>query len=297
MVNNFDSNHITISLARKLIADQFPEYAHLNITNVEKQGHDNRTFRLGEDMLIRLSTEESYALKVPKEQELLPKLAPFLTVSIPSPIKMGVRSKDYPYPFSIYKWLKGVSINLLRLDDHCLERLASDLAKFLNELEGIDHVEGPAPGQHNWWRGDHPSVYDQGAREQITKLSNLIDSNKAIQLWEKACKTRWNKQPVWIHGDFAIGNMLMEDGKLSAVIDFGGISLGDPACDLVIAWTFLYGKARDIFIKNMNLDEDTWLRAKAWALWKSTFELCQLNNDSHSEFEINKKIIETVLHE
>lgn len=295
MENRFSPNDITIDLAEKLILDQFPEFAHLNITEVEKQGHDNRTYRLGENMLIRMPTAESYALKVPKEQVLLPKIAPCLSVNIPSPIKMGTPSQDYPYHFSIYKWLKGVSINLLTLDDDCLEQLAFDLAKFLNELEGIHHIEGPLPGQHNWWRGDHPSVYDQGAREQIAQLFNTIDSNKAIQLWEEACQTHWNKHLVWIHGDFSIGNMLIQDKKLSAVIDFGGMCLGDPACDLVIAWTFLHGRARDIFIKNMNLDEDTWLRAKAWALWKSTFELCEMNDRNHPEFEIHKKIIETVL--
>ena len=149
-----ESFNITPDLARELIAEQFPEYAHLPITSVEKQGHDNRTYRLGQDMLIRMPTAESYALKVPKEQSLLPKLAPHLTVSIPAPIKMGNASPRYPYPFSIYQWLEGVSINLLVLDNECLEKLASDLARFLKELQGINNVEGPAPGQHNWWRGD-----------------------------------------------------------------------------------------------------------------------------------------------
>jgi aminoglycoside phosphotransferase (APT) family kinase protein len=214
------------------------------------------------------------------------------------PIKMGKLSEVYPYPFSIYKWLEGTSINLMVLDDPAIEKLAFDLAKFLKELQSIDNVEGPAPGQHNWWRGAHVSVYDQGAREQIAKLSNAIDSNKATLLWEKACKTRWDKSPVWIHGDFAIGNMLIKDGKLSAIIDFGGMGLGDPACDLVIAWTFLKNKAREIFIKEMALDEDTWLRAKAWALWKATFELCQMTTDQNSvDASIHKKIIEDVLYD
>ena len=292
-MNSFD---ITPFLARKLIAEQFPAYAHLPITSVEKQGHDNRTYRLGPDMLIRMPTAESYALKVPKEQALLPKLVSHLTVSIPVPIKMGAASQGYPYPFSIYKWLEGSSINLLVLDNDCLEKLASDLVRFLKELQSIDDVDGPAPGQHNWWRGDHVSVYDKGAREQISELSTVINESRAIDLWERACKTKWDKSPVWIHGDFAIGNMLLKNGKLSAIIDFGGVALGDPACDLVVAWTFLNGKARDIFIQEMDLDEDTWLRAKAWALWKATFELCQIADKNSPEALIQKRIIEDVIY-
>jgi aminoglycoside phosphotransferase (APT) family kinase protein len=287
--------NITLDLARKLIADQFPGFAGLPIISVEKQGHDNRTYRLGTDMLIRMPTAGSYALKVAKEHALLPLLAQCLTINIPVPIKLGVPSNDYPYPFSIYKWLVGTSVNLLILDDECLNKLAFDLANFLRELQSIDRVEGPAPGQHNWWRGDHVSVYDTGAREQIAKLSNVIDADKAFQLWEAACNTRWEKPPVWVHGDFAIGNMLLKDGHLSAIIDFGGMCLGDPACDLVIAWTFLKDKSRDIFIKEMNLDKDTWLRAKAWALWKATFELCQIADQNSLEAAVQKQIIGNVL--
>jgi aminoglycoside phosphotransferase (APT) family kinase protein len=283
MTNTYQPFNITPDLARKLITEQFSEYAHLPITSVEKQGHDNRTYRLGPDMLIRMPTAESYALKVPKEQSLLPKLVSHLTVSIPVPIKMGAASQGYPYPFSIYKWLEGTSINLLVLDNDCLEKLAFDLVRFLKELQSIDDVDGPTPGQHNWWRGDHVSVYDKGAREQISELSTVINEGKAIDLWELACKTKWDKPPVWIHGDFAIGNMLLKNSKLSSIIDFGGVALGDPACDLVIAWTFLNGKARDIFVQEMDLDEDTWLRAKAWALWKATFELCQIADKNSPE--------------
>lgn len=123
---------------------------------------------------------------------------------------MGAPSEYYPYSFSIYKWLYGTSINLLILNDAVLENLALDLAKFLKELESIHSVNGPAPGQHNWWRGDSLSVYDEGACEQIAKLIGVIDVDKAIKLWERACKTKWDKLPVWIHGDFATGNMLLK---------------------------------------------------------------------------------------
>ncbi len=287
----------TLDLARKLISQQFPEYASLPIVDVEKQGHDNRTYRLGRHMLIRMPTDADYALKVPKEQELLPQLAKRLSASIPAPIKMGKPSTDYPYPFSIYKWLPGKSINLLTLTPQDKEQLAFDLAKFLKELQAITDVEGPDPGQHNWWRGDHVSVYDKGAREQIAELVEIIDASKALALWDRACETKWDKKPVWIHGDFAIGNILMDGGKLSAVIDFGGAAVGDPACDLVIAWTYLSGKARKIFIAEMGMDQDTWLRARAWALWKATFELCQISDKNSSEAEVQKQIIDEVMSE
>ncbi|MEK6733778.1 MAG: aminoglycoside phosphotransferase family protein [Pseudomonadota bacterium] len=289
------SINITPELAQKLIAEQFLEYASLPITSVESQGHDNRTFRLGDEMLIRMPTDYQYALKVAKEQDLLPKLAPHLSIDIPVPIKMGAPSADYPYPFSIYKWLEGKSINLINKEIIDLDSLAYNLAKFLKELQAIKEVEGPAPGQHNWWRGSNISVYDKDAREQIAKLVGIIDTNKAMDLWIHALNTKWNKPPVWIHGDFAIGNMLMKDGKLSAVIDFGGMGMGDPACDLVITWVYLEGNSREIFMREMNLDENTWLRAKAWALWKATFVLCELEDKNSNEAIEQRRIIGEVL--
>jgi aminoglycoside phosphotransferase (APT) family kinase protein len=292
---NIFRTHITLELAKKLISTQFPEYAHLSVSDVEQQGHDNRTYRIGEDMLIRMPTAESYALKVPKEQELLPKLDKHLSIAIPTPIKMGWPSADYPYPFSIYKWLEGRSANHVQLDDGLLEGIALQLATFLKELHSISDVNGPGPGQHNWWRGDHVSIYDKGVREQIANLEYIIDSDSALELWERACATKWNKAPIWIHGDFAVGNILIKDNKLSGVIDFGGTAMGDPACDLVIAWTYLRGKAREIFISTMDLDEDTWLRTRAWVLWKATFELCQIENKSSYEAQLQKKIIDEVL--
>lgn len=287
----------TVELAHQLITEQFPEYAHLPISEVEKQGHDNRTYRLGNDMLIRMPTAESYALKVPVEQELLPKLAQHLSISIPAPIKMGTPATDYPYPFSLYKWLPGKSINLLTLSEREKELLAFDLAIFLKELQAITDIPGPAPGQHNYWRGDHLSVYDIGACEQIAKLEGVIDSSKALNLWKQACATVWDNPPVWIHGDLAIGNMLINNSKLSAIIDFGGVAIGDPACDLVIAWTYLSGRAREVFIKEMGLDANTCLRARAWALWKATFELCQVKDRNSSDTLLQTTIISDLLDE
>ncbi|SPM44695.1 Uncharacterised protein [Orientia tsutsugamushi] len=132
-------------------------------------------------------------------------------------------------------------------------------------------------------------------REQIAELAEIIDASKALALWDQACATRLDKTPVWIHGDFAIGNILMDSGKLSAVIDFGGAAVGDPACDLVIAWTYLSGKAREIFISEMDMDQCTWLRVRAWALWKATFKLCQIADKNIPEAGLQKRIIDEVI--
>ncbi|HCU06306.1 MAG TPA: acetyltransferase [Holosporales bacterium] len=288
---------ISIELAKKLIDHQFPEYADLPITSVEQQGHDNHTYRLGDALLIRMPTAEAYALKVPKEHALLPKLAAHLSINIPTPIKMGAPSKDFPYPFSIYKWLDGQSANLVHIDEDALDCIAVQLAIFLKELQNIDGVDGPEPGQHNWWRGDHVSVYDKGARKQIANLENIIDHKACLHLWENACATSWKQAPVWIHGDFSSGNILINDNKLSGVIDFGGMGIGDPACDLVIAWTFLKGKSQEIFKQAMGLDADTWTRARGWALWKATFELCYIKEKDSAAAAFQKSIINSVINE
>lgn len=287
--------NITISLVEKLIARQFPEFAHLPIRSVKIQGHDNRTFRLGEEMLVRMPTAEAYALKVPKEQEFLPRLAPHLSIPIPVPLKTGRSSEDYPFNFSIYKWLEGESANSLQVGEENLEQITLDLANFLKELQRIDSVGGLAPGLHNWYRGDHVSVYDKGAHDQILQLRHIINSDAALALWKKALESKWHGNPVCIHGDFTAGNILLQDGKLSGIIDFGGMAVGDPACDLVIAWTFLKNKSRDIFKKQMELDADTWMRARGWALWKATYELCQIKDKASQDALKQKQIIEEVI--
>ena len=291
------TSRITSTLVSKLIAEQFPEYVHLPIRPVKNGGIDNRTLHLGDEMLIRLPSTEEYILQVPKEQKWLPILAKHLSIPIPAPIALGRPSKDYPWNWSIYKWLDGESANNLSLDDKDLEQIAIDLAGFLRELHKIDLGDGPIPGNHNFLRGNHPSIYDADMRLYLQNLRGIIDTDKATALWEKAIDSRWEKGPAWIHGDFASGNFLIKDRRLSAVIDFGGTGIGDPACDLVIAWTFLRGKSRDVFKKAMDLDEDTWNRARAWAVWKACFEITELEDRKGLKALRQIKIIEDILSE
>ena len=282
-----------IKIVREVIDKQFPHFSHLKITDVEVQGRDNRTYRLGDEMLVRMPSGPDYALQVEKEQGLLPQLAERLSIPIPTPIAIGHPSEIYPYHFSIYRWLPGKSINLVNLTDVEKEELAYDLAKFLKELQRIKDIPHIPPG--NGKRGDHVSVYDSGARQQIAQLGHIIDGEKSLALWERACSTKWTNDPVWLHGDLAIGNILVDNGRLSAVIDFGCTATGDSACDLVIAWTYFSGKSREIFISEMDLDHDSWLRGRGWALWKATFELCQIKNKDSDEAQVQKRIISQVV--
>jgi aminoglycoside phosphotransferase (APT) family kinase protein len=289
---------ITLSMVRDLVAEQFPLWAYLPIRSVELGGLDNRTFRLGEEMSIRLPSAKGYVLQVQKEQKWLSVLAPHLSFSIPEPLAMGHPSMDYPWNWSIYRWIEGENADVLLMDDLQLKLFASHLARFLNELHKIDTAGGPFSGPHNCYRGDSPSVYDAEARSAIHQLRGFMDVDPITSVWQKAISSKWDKGPVWIHGDFSAGNILVKDKRLAAVIDFGCMGVGDPACDLVIAWTFLTNESRKIFRSQLGLDSDTWARARGWALWKALITIVSFKKDKTCpQVMKQKKIIDEILRE
>lgn len=285
--------NITINSVKKLIKNQFPQWVHLNIKPVEPGGWDNKTFRLGDEMLIRMPSSEKYAFKVKKEQTWLPKLAPYLPLPIPTPLAMGKPSKEYPCNWSIYNWIPGKVASLESVSN--LSDFARDLAKFLVVLHKVDTTSGPQPGEHNFYRGGSLCVYNKEVQWAIQKLGNSIDTKAATIMWEQALASEWQADPVWVHGDIAVGNLLVKKGKLHAVIDFGGLAVGDPACDLVIAWTFFDTKSRSIFKEIVALDEQTWNRARGWALWKALIVCAKMPGTDHREIEKAKRIVETLL--
>lgn len=258
---------IDITLVKQLVSSQFPRWKDLPISPVKVSGWDNRTFHLGKHMLVRMPSAEEYAVQVDKEHLWLPKLAPFLPFSIPVPLGLGKPEFGYPWNWSIYGWLEGETAVSGYIDNLC--DFASKLARFLISLQSIDSYGGPLSGPHNFYRGGSLEVYDTQTRQAISILKDKIDVNLAIDIWETALSTSWNKLPVWIHGDVSPGNLLVLNGKLSAVIDFGMMGVGDPACDLVIAWTFFKGDSREVFRKVLQMDSGTWARGRAWALWKA----------------------------
>jgi aminoglycoside phosphotransferase (APT) family kinase protein len=264
--NGHNCSVIDTELVRRLLAAQFPQWAELPVEPIVPGGWDNRTFRLGDRMTVRLPSAEGYLLQVEKEQRWLPLLAKQLTLPIPTPIALGKPGEGFPWPWSIYCWIDGEVSTDAKIRD--IRSFATDLAGFLVALRGADATDGPLPGPHNFFRGGSPAFYDAEARQAIVDLGSSIDGAAATDVWDAALSTEWTLPPVWFHGDISGGNLLVRDGELSAVIDFGTSGIGDPACDLVIAFSTLASQ-REHFRKLIDLDTATWARARGWAIWKA----------------------------
>jgi aminoglycoside phosphotransferase (APT) family kinase protein len=262
-----DRKPVDASVVGRLIAAQFPQWSGLEVRPVDAQGWDNCTFRLGDEMLVRLPTAEEYALAVEKEHQWLPVLAPALPLEVPVPLARGVPGEGFPHDWSVYRWLRGERADHAVVED--MTAFAIDLAEFLVSLQRIDPAGGPGPGLHNWFRGGPLTTYDAWARISLETLDGLIRTEAAKEIWERALRASWDGRPVWFHGDMASGNLLVKDGALAGVIDFGTCGVGDPACDLAIAWTMLTGKSRAAFRDRLEVDEATWERGQGWALWKA----------------------------
>lgn len=276
-----------------LVARQFPQWADLPVRRVAHSGWDNRTFRLGEDKLVRMPSAPWYRRQVAKEQEWLPKLAPHLPLPIPAPLAKGEPDETYPWDWSVYGWIEGETAAQGSINDRIT--FARDLAVFLKALHRADAMGGPEAGRHSFFRGGPLSTYDSETRDAVAKLGDRVDGAACLTLWDAALATNWEHAPVWVHGDYAAGNLLVRDGQLSAVIDFGSCSVGDPACDLAIAWTFLAGEDREAFRAALPLDPGTWTRGRAWTLWKALIVWAGQAGVNPAGAEESQRIVEDLL--
>jgi aminoglycoside phosphotransferase (APT) family kinase protein len=241
------------------------------VTPVEHDGWDNTTFRLGTKMSVRLPSGDMYTPQVDKEHRWLRALAPHLPLPIPQPLAKGAPSDAFPRPWSIYRWLEGEPATVDRIAD--LERFAIDLARFLDALHRIDALDGLAAGPHSHFRGGPVATWDAPVRAAIVALHGWIDTDAAGAAWERALQATFDGDPVWVHGDVVATNLLVTDGELSAVIDFGCSAVGDPACDVAVAWTLFSDASRRAFRHALSVDDATWERGRGWALWKVLIEI------------------------
>ncbi len=249
------------ALVQALISSQFPAWADLALTKVDSAGTDNTIYRLGQTMAVRLPRIAWAVDQIASDFRWLPWLQPQLPLQIPQPIAQGQPTKAYPWQWGVYAWLDGENaINAAPNNPHV------GLSQFLHALQLIDPQHGPAPASPTA-RGVPLIQRDAATQAAIAEAQALIDAEQVLAVWQHAIHIEpWQHGPVWIHGDLHAGNLLVVDGQLSAVIDFGALTVGDPACDLMPAWNFFNRQTRLAFREAMNVDQATWLRGRGWAL-------------------------------
>ncbi len=253
------------ALVARLLAAQFPQWASLPVAPVESTGTDNAIYRLGAELAVRLPRRPSTAGQPAKEYRWLPRFAPLLPLAIPVPLALGELDEEYPWQWSVCRWLPGASAAVAPIDD--LTQAALALARFLAALHGIDANGAPPPGAHNFGRGAPLATRDAATRNAIARLGDELDVDAVTAAWERALRApAWDGPPRWIHGDTYPGNLLVEGGRLSGVIDFGCLGAGDPACDLLCAWTLFSGESRAAFRAALAVDDASWERGRGWAL-------------------------------
>ena len=251
---------IDVALVRRLVATQFPQLTDLPIEPVQSAGTDNAIYRLGDELALRLPRIPSATGQVEKEHRWLPRLAPLLPLAVPLPFARGTPGGGYPFPWSVSRWLEGVTATRQRVTD--LRQAATDLAGFISALQRIDPTDGPKSS-----RGAPLAVRDERTRAAIAALHGKLDTDAVTAAWDAALQApAWHGPPVWTHGDLYDGNLLVERGRLSGVIDFDVLGVGDPACDLIVAWSLFSSETRDVFRAALAVDDATWARGRGWAL-------------------------------
>ncbi|MFJ3894301.1 aminoglycoside phosphotransferase family protein [Streptomyces sp. NPDC090083] len=257
-----DELDIDAELVRRLVGEQFPDWAGLPVTRVASAGTDNAMYRLGEDMVVRLPRLPGGARQIETEQRWLPRLAPRVPLAVPVPLAMGAPGGGYGLRWGVYGWLDGSSA----YDAPPAEPAATavELGRFVAALRRVDAVGGPTS-----FRGGPVGERDAEVREAIEDLGadGTHDAALATAAWEDVLALpQWQADPVWLHGDLLPGNLLTTSGRLSAVIDFGGLGTGDPAADALPAWALFSSGTRELFREAGEFEDAVWARGRGWAL-------------------------------
>jgi aminoglycoside phosphotransferase (APT) family kinase protein len=255
-----DETETDVALVRRLLAGQFPYWADWPLEPVAASGTVNALYRLGDELVVRVPRNRPELwIELDHELHWLPRLAPLLPVAVPVPVARGCPTEEYPHVWGVFEWLPGTNPT----PGDVPESLAEELAHFVLAVHAIEFEGGPASR-----RASGLAAGDEFTRANLKALEGELDTPTAERLWDEALELPpWPHEPVWIHGDLMPGNLLLEDGHLSAVIDWGGAGMGDPAVDLMVAWNTLPRSARSVFREAVDVDDETWLRGRGWALW------------------------------
>ncbi|HTN80410.1 MAG TPA: aminoglycoside phosphotransferase family protein [Acidimicrobiales bacterium] len=257
-------------VVRRLLREQHPQWADLPIERVVSSGTDNAMFRLGDSMVARLPRVERAVPRLETELAWLPALAPHLPIATPQPLATGTPNDVFPWTWAVLSWIDGVNAFDAAIPD--LSQAVHDVAAVMRALWQIDPSDGPRAREGR--RGTPLATTEAQTRRAIEQSQGLVDTRMVLSAWEEALRApEWNRDPVWFHGDIARGNLLVRDGRIAALIDFGSIAVGDPACDLVIAWDLFDAETRPVLRAALDVDDATWDRGRGWALCTAMWAL------------------------
>lgn len=289
-----DQLPIDDALAARLVATQFPRWAHLPLVRQPPESTVNTIYRLGEEFALRLPMRPGQEAQFEKDLRWLPVLRPHLPLAIPEPLEVGQATEDYPSGWAVYRWLPGAPATSAAVRDPV--EAAEALAAFVLALQRVDPSGGPGPGPQNYGRGAPLASRDESARRGIEALRGEIDADAATATWEAALTASgWEGLPTWLHGDLMPGNLLILEGQLSAVIDFGALGVGDPAADMMAAWTFLPTEARRRYRDALGVDDAMWTRGRGWALWVGLVGLPYYRETNPAFADVVRRTIHAVL--
>jgi aminoglycoside phosphotransferase (APT) family kinase protein len=264
------------ALVQRLLTGHFPDLVDLPIALVHSTGTVNAIFRIGDSLCARLPRLEEGAESLKREWTWLPRIAPFVPLKIPKPVALGKPTVEYPYPSAVYDWVEGVPYEANLVGDE--RQAALDLTHFILELRKVDIKGAPRGGRLPL------NELDQVTRESIEACRGEIDTVGAAEAWAQALTAPvWDGVPVWIHADLLKSNLLVQDGRLCAVIDFGSVGIGDPAMDVVPAWSVFSKDGRKTFRHAMDVDDATWRRARGYALHQAV-RIIPYYSQSNPEF-------------
>ncbi len=289
-----DEVDIDAELVGRLVAEQFPELADLTISSTRSTGTVNAIYRIGDHLYARLPRMQQWAQDLNREWHWLPKLAPHLSLRVPEPVGMGHATSSYPFSWAIYGWIDGQPYADELVDDE--RQAARDLAQFVVELRTMDPVVAAPPVDAPRTGRKPLRQLDAVTRESIESARGVIDGDAATAAWERALEgPAWKGTPVWIHTDLLRPNLLVHEGRLAAVIDFGGVGVGDPAADVIAAWSVFSHTGRAVFRDALDVDDATWNRARGFALHQAAMIIPYYAGTNPRFAAMAKRTVEEVL--
>lgn len=282
-----DEIRLDEGIVRGLLERQFPALAQRELRRDPSSGTVNAMFRLGDDMVVRLPFVEWGSPDIEFEQHWLPRLATGLTIPIPTVLHEGVADDTYPCAWSVMNWLPGELPDVA----NTTADVAHELAIFVTELRRIDTTGAPSG-----YRGGSVREHDAELRKVLPDIADEVDVEALGAIWDRALAApAYEDEPRWAHGDLLATNVLVNDGHLTGILDFSAAGTGDPACDLMAAWSILPKEPRDVFRADLDVDDAEWDRGRGWAMVQAVMALPYYRETNPGMVENSRRMLTALI--